>query len=138
MLQRTADRVNDRTRYGAPIIVCGAPHARQVEDQLAEAGSAPAMMIVEPVGRNTAPAIALAAASVAADTPLLVMPSDHVVEKTEPFRRAVDLALTAALDGRIITFGRSEEHTSELPSLLRISYAVFCLKKKTTTHTNTP
>src|SRR3546814_18708145 len=33
------------------------------------------------------------------------MPSDHVVEKTEPFRRAVDLALTAALDGRIITFG---------------------------------
>src|SRR3546814_13453454 len=63
------------------------------------------MMIVEPVGRNTAPAIALAAASVAADTPLLVMPSDHVVEKTEPFRRAVDLALTAALDGRIITFG---------------------------------
>src|SRR3546814_9723764 len=92
MLQRTADRVNDRTRYGAPIIVCGAPHARQVEDQLAEASSATAMMIVDPVGRNTAPAFALAAASVAADTQLMGMPSADVVEKPEPVRPAVALA----------------------------------------------
>src|SRR3546814_17665949 len=75
MLQRTADRVNDRTRYGAPIIVCGAPHARQVEDQLAEAGSAPAMPIVEPVGRNTAPANALADARAADTQPPLGTPT---------------------------------------------------------------
>src|SRR3546814_16039037 len=99
MLQRTADRVNDRTRYGAPIIVCGAPHARQVEDQLAEAGSAPAMMIVEPVGRNTAPDIALAAASVAAAHPLLVMTSDTVVAKNEPVRSTRDPAHTPAPAG---------------------------------------
>ncbi len=105
MLQLTADRVSDRTRYAAPIIVCGSAHAQQVKDQLVETGSAPGTMIVEPVGRNTAPAIALAAASVAPETVLLVMPSDHLVERAEPFRRAVDLALPAALDGRIVTFG---------------------------------
>ncbi|PWG02113.1 mannose-1-phosphate guanylyltransferase/mannose-6-phosphate isomerase [Sphingosinicella humi] len=105
MLQLTADRVSDRTRYAAPIVVCGTLHARQVENQLVEAGAAPATMIVEPASRNTAPAIALAAASVAPETALLVMPSDHLVERAEPFRRAVDLALPAALDGRIVTFG---------------------------------
>jgi mannose-1-phosphate guanylyltransferase/mannose-1-phosphate guanylyltransferase/mannose-6-phosphate isomerase len=105
MLQLTVDRVSDRARYAAPMIVCGAAHAEQAEDQLVEAGSASHIVIIEPAGRNTAPAIALAAASVAPDTPLLVMPSDHFIEDPEPFRRAVDLALPAALEGRIVTFG---------------------------------
>lgn len=105
MLQLTAARVQDRTRFRAPIVVCGASHSEGVASQLLESELAPEQLIVEPLGRNTAPAIALAAASVAPDTPLLVMPSDHIIVDLAPFFRAVDLAMAVAKDGWIVTFG---------------------------------
>src|SRR3546814_5512109 len=113
------------------------------------------------MGRNTAPAIALAALMVETPAaPLLVMPSDHVIIDLPAFYEAIDRALPLVREGWLVTFGvtpetpetgygyikmaetlcegvqrvghfvRSEEHTSELQSLMRISYAVFCLKKK--------
>lgn len=105
MLQLTARRVRDEGRYHSPIVVCGARHAPQVGKQLAEIGVEPACMIVEPVARNTAPAIALAAASVPPETLLLVMPSDHVIEDVKAFRDIVMRALPIASDGWIVTLG---------------------------------
>lgn len=105
MLQLTAERVRDEQRYARPIVVCGALHADQVEAQLAAIGIAPGRLIVEPCPRNTAPAIALAALAVAPATPLLVMPSDHVVADVQAFRDAVERALPAVGDGWIVTFG---------------------------------
>src|SRR3546814_1568390 len=104
------------------------------------------------MGRNTAPAIALAALMVETPAaPLLVMPSDHVIIDLPAFYEAIDRALPLVREGWLVTFGvtpetpetgygyikmaeRSEEHTSELQSLMRISYAVFCLKKKHNKH----
>src|SRR3546814_6649629 len=105
MMQITAKRTAARCDCAPPLIVASARHADLIQDQLAAVGEQRAKLILEPMGRNTAPAIALAALMVETPAaPLLVMPSDHV----------------------IIDLPRSEEHTSELQSLMRISYAVFC------------
>ena len=69
----------------------------------------PARYLLEPVGRNTAPAILMAALAVAqwhaADTPMLVMPADHVIEDETAFAQAVDAATALAAGGRLVTFG---------------------------------
>lgn len=105
MLQVTVDRVSDGSRFQDPIIVCGERHAGQVEAQLAEAGVEARSVIVEPMARNTAPAIALAAASVAPETILLVMPSDHVLKAPAAFLETVERALPVVADGWLVTFG---------------------------------
>ncbi|HEX8257631.1 MAG TPA: mannose-1-phosphate guanylyltransferase/mannose-6-phosphate isomerase [Allosphingosinicella sp.] len=105
MIQLTAERVRDAERYAAPIAVCGERHADQVEAQLTAIGTPPALVIVEPSARNTAPAIALAALAAAPDDCLLVMPSDHVVADVAAFGAVVERALAAAADGWIVTFG---------------------------------
>lgn len=105
MLQLTARRTGGE-RFAAPIVVANARHADQVEEQLAAVGAGAATLILEPVGRNTAPAIALAALA-AADgaTPLLVMPSDHVIADVEAFQAAVEAALPLIAEGWLATFG---------------------------------
>lgn len=106
MIQETALRVADRDRFAAPIVVANAAHVEAIETQLAEIDTAPAALIVEPCGRNTAPAIALAALAVADPaTPLLVMPSDHAIGAPEAFRSAVEAALPFAREGWLVTFG---------------------------------
>ena len=105
MLQLTAMRVDDATRFGAPIVVANAAHADEIERQLAEVGATPEALILEPVARNTAPAIALAALSLAPDALMLVMPSDHVIADIPAFRDAIDAALPFAVDGWLVTFG---------------------------------
>ncbi len=105
MLQLTARRATGE-RYAAPIIVANAAHADAVESQLAEIGIAPQAVVLEPAGRNTAPAIALAAL-VAEDkeAALLVMPSDHVIADVEAFHAAIARALPLVNDGWLVTFG---------------------------------
>ena len=105
MLQLTVARVRDETRFEPPILVCGARHASQVKEQMSAAGAGAGRIIVEPVARNTAPAIALAAAIVDPDAMLLVMPSDHVVDDVDAFHAVVDRVLPVAQDGWIVTFG---------------------------------
>jgi mannose-1-phosphate guanylyltransferase len=105
MLQQTARRVTDRTRFEAPIIVASAAHANEIETQLAAAGAALSLLILEPSARSTAPAIALAAFVAASDDILLVMPSDHVVKDEEAFRAAIEIALPLAEQGWLVTFG---------------------------------
>ena len=104
MLQLTAARAQGDT-YTAPIVVANAAHADEVERQLADAGAAPQALILEPMGRNTAPAIALAALTAAPDQPLLVMPSDHVIADPDAFQSAIRTALPLVEDGWLVTFG---------------------------------
>ncbi|MFN3388052.1 MAG: mannose-1-phosphate guanylyltransferase [Allosphingosinicella sp.] len=105
MLQLTAARVAGGEAFEAPVVVAGAEDADEIEAQLAAAGCPPALLIVEPCARSTAPAIALAALSAAPDALLLVMPSDHQVADAAAFRAAVAAAAPAARDGWLVTFG---------------------------------
>ena len=105
MLQATAGRVADPRVFDAPIIVAGAAHVDEVDGQLGDAGTRPARLIVEPQGRNTAAAIALAALEASPDTLLLVMPSDHLIADPAAFLAAVDKAAAFAQQGWLVTFG---------------------------------
>lgn len=108
MLQVTVARFADRQLFGAPIIVGGEDHRFLISDQLAEAGCKPMTIILEPEGRNTAAAIAIAAhaALVAdADAVLVVAPSDHVITNDAAFAVAVATAVSAARAGHLVTFG---------------------------------
>jgi mannose-1-phosphate guanylyltransferase/mannose-6-phosphate isomerase len=109
LIQDTALRLGPDTRpsASAPIVVCNDAHRFIVAEQLRAVGVEPKAIIIEPQGRNTAPAIAVAA-QVVADDPdalLLVMPSDHIIRKPEAFRVAVRSAVPLAEGGRLVTFG---------------------------------
>ncbi len=104
MLQLTARRAQGE-RFAAPIVVANARHADMVEQQLSQVSAAAQALILEPVGRNTAPAIALAALASAGDAPLLVMPSDHVIVDVPAFHAAIHAALPLVRDGWLVTFG---------------------------------
>ncbi len=106
MLQLTAQRVPVNEGFAAPIVVANAQHTDEVMAQLTAVGSAPAALILEPIGRNTAPAIALAAlAAGGGDAPLLVMPSDHVIADVPAFHAAITAALPLVEEGWLVTFG---------------------------------
>ena len=104
MLQLTAARARG-AGFAAPVVVANAAHADEVEAQLAAAGAEPQALVLEPVGRNTAPAIALAALSADPDAALLVMPSDHVIADVDAFHAAIRRALPLVEDGWLVTFG---------------------------------
>ena len=104
MLQLTVRRAAGE-RFGAPVIVANAAHADMIEAQLADVGTAARSIILEPVARNTAPAIALAALSVGPDDVMLVMPSDHVIADVPAFHDAIAVALPLVSDGWLVTFG---------------------------------
>lgn len=92
----------------APIVVANEEHRFLAGEQLRQVGVDGAAILLEPVGRNTAPAIAAAAleAMAAGDDPLLlVLPSDHVVRDADAFRDAVREAMPAAAEGALVTFG---------------------------------
>ena len=105
MLQATAMRAADPELFGAPIVVGSAALADEVEAQLRDCGVAPRCLILEPEGRNTAPAIALAAAVSDGDALLLVMPSDHLISDTDAFVDAIKAGATVAQQGWLVTFG---------------------------------
>lgn len=110
LFRQTLDRVADRTRFAAPLVVCGPGHVAPVEADLTAAGVADARVIVEPAARNTAPAIALAARACDPDSLLLVMPADHVMTDVTAFLRAIDTARPAVEAGAIATFGIAPSH----------------------------
>ncbi|MFT3763419.1 MAG: mannose-1-phosphate guanylyltransferase/mannose-6-phosphate isomerase [Pseudoxanthomonas sp.] len=107
MVQATWKRVAP-IADAAPIVVANEEHRFLVAEQLRLIGAPTPAIVLEPVGRNTAPAIAAAAlqATAAGEDPLLlVLPSDHVVRDEEGFRKAVLAASKAAEDGALVTFG---------------------------------
>ncbi len=107
MLQETAARVEGLPGLTSPVVVCNEAHRFLVAEQLRQLGGAAPEIILEPVGRNTAPAIALAAhaAMKHGDPLLLVLPADHVIRDRQAFQDAVRLALPAAESGKLVTFG---------------------------------
>jgi mannose-1-phosphate guanylyltransferase/mannose-6-phosphate isomerase len=105
MFAETLARVADRSRFAAPVIVCGAGHVDHVAADLAALGVTDATILVEPTGRNTAPAIALAALAAAPDACLLVMPSDHAMARPAAFLDALDIGHPLVASGHLATFG---------------------------------
>jgi len=108
MLQATWLRAAPLADGGRPIVVANEAHRFVVAEQLQQVGARPAAIVLEPVGRNTAPAIAAAALEAQRDTPdavLLVLPSDHVVQQPGAFHAAVRAAMPAAQAGKLVTFG---------------------------------
>jgi mannose-1-phosphate guanylyltransferase / mannose-6-phosphate isomerase len=108
MLQETALRLSGLREAGPPVIVSHVEHRFLAAEQLREAGSAASLHILEPEGRNTAPAVAAAALCVArqdGDALLLVLPSDHVIRDTARFHDAVRRAAQLAARGKLVTFG---------------------------------
>ena len=108
MLQETALRLAGLRDATAPILISHVDHRFLVAEQLREAGGALALHLLEPEGRNTAPAIAAAAVWVAAqdtDALLLVLPSDHAIRDVPGFHQAIGRAATLAANGRLVTFG---------------------------------
>ena len=107
MLQATLHRTTD-LKASAPIVVCNEEHRFMVAEQLRQVELAAGALILEPEGRNTAPAVALAALQAIKDDPdavLLVLPADHLIQDVEAFVRAVGKALPQAEQGFMMTFG---------------------------------
>jgi mannose-1-phosphate guanylyltransferase / mannose-6-phosphate isomerase len=98
--------------FARPVVVTNSDFRFIVVEQLAAARIDPGAIVIEPSGRNTAPAILAATLQIAADTPdalILVAPSDHVLPNPDAFRAAVLVALPSAQAGRIVTFGISPD-----------------------------
>lgn len=107
LFQASAERLSG-PRYADPLVLTNADFRFIVTEQLAEVAITPAGILIEPSGRNTAPAILAAALHLAATDPdslMLVAPSDHVVPDAAAFSRAVDQGVPLAREGRIVTFG---------------------------------
>jgi len=109
LIVATTRRVTDPDVFATPVFVCNDEHRFMVAEQLRDAGLVPCDILLEPEARNTAAAIACAAAHVKAaygtEAIMLVLPSDHLIKDTEKFLEAVDAAAKAAAAGRIVTFG---------------------------------
>lgn len=109
LLQQTALRVNGLPDVAPPLVVCNEEHRFLVAEQLRAIGIGSAQILLEPAGRNTAPAVALAALHASArhgdDALLLVLPSDQVIADAAAFQRAVMEGVPAAQTGGLVTFG---------------------------------
>lgn len=104
MLQMTAARTVDAALFDPPMLIAGADQADAAAEQLQAAGLRP-RLVVEPAARNTAAAIALAAATLPEDALMLVMPSDHLIAEPARLIAAVEAAAPLAEDGWLVTFG---------------------------------
>jgi len=112
MLQQTALRLSGLAA-AAPVVVCNDAHRFLVAEQLRQLRTEPGAVVLEPFGRNTAPAIALAAhaalkmssAQPGEDPELLVLPADHVIKDVSAFQKAVRIAVPAVQQGKLVTFG---------------------------------
>jgi len=104
MLQETVQRLSG-LEAAAPMIVCNDAHRFLVAEQLRQRAVKPQAIILEPMGRNTAPAIALAALAAKPGAMLLVLPADHVIRDVQAFQAAIQVALPAAEAGKLVTFG---------------------------------
>jgi len=107
LMQETALRANG-PGFAPPIVVCNHEHRFLIAEQLREAGIGESRIVLEPVGRNSAPAIAAAAVLVAEENPdavLWMMAADAAIADVPALHRALEAAASAARAGRIVTFG---------------------------------
>ena len=112
LFQASAKRLSGQG-YSAPVVVTNSDFRFIVTEQLAEAGIDPGAILIEPEGRNTAPAVLAAALYLQAQDPdavMLISPSDHVVPDAPAFRAAVEAGLAEAQSGQLVTFGITPTH----------------------------
>ncbi|MCK5382205.1 MAG: mannose-1-phosphate guanylyltransferase/mannose-6-phosphate isomerase [Gammaproteobacteria bacterium] len=108
LLQETANRLDDIEGLGDAVYVCNEEHRFLVAEQVAQIGKKPATIILEPEGRNTAPALTLAALYLVKQDPeavMVVMPADHVMTEPQQFVTAVREGGVNAEQGALVTFG---------------------------------
>jgi mannose-1-phosphate guanylyltransferase/mannose-6-phosphate isomerase len=108
MLQETILRLSGLDNLADPIIVCNADHRFLVAEQCQQIDIKNPTILLEPVGRNTAPAIAAAALQshqTSDDTVLLVLSADHVIQDIDAFHEAINIASKQAQEGKLATFG---------------------------------
>lgn len=108
LVQNTILRLQGLGEIGDPIIICNEEHRFIIAEQMRAMGVSPAAIILEPVGRNTAPAVAVAALQAQAgdaEATLLVLPADHLIGDPDRFHDAVRQAATHAAAGHLVTFG---------------------------------
>ncbi len=121
MLQETVNRVTG-SQFGPPTIVCNGEHRFMIAEQMRALGTETTAIILEPEGRNTAPAVAVAAMLLAKQDPdaiMLVLPSDHVITDRPGLHAAVATAVAAARQGALVTFGIR-------PSAAETGYGYIC------------
>ncbi|WP_312142694.1 mannose-1-phosphate guanyltransferase [Atlantibacter hermannii] len=109
MLQATVSRL-DRVACKNPVVICNEEHRFIVAEQLRDMGKLAENIILEPAGRNTAPAVALAAIAALRSSPnddplMLILAADHVIQDESAFHNAVEAAIPLALNGKLVTFG---------------------------------
>lgn len=105
LFQETAERLQAATTM-PPVVVCNQEHRFIVAEQMREIGIVPTSIILEPEGRNTAPAVAAAAFSVSDQDPLLLIcPSDHYIPNHQAFAETVSAGVRFAAEGKFVCFG---------------------------------
>jgi mannose-1-phosphate guanylyltransferase/mannose-1-phosphate guanylyltransferase/mannose-6-phosphate isomerase len=112
LLQETALRVAGDAEFAAPLVIANEEHRFIIAEQLREIGITAEALVLEPIGRNTAPAACIAALRLAKNEPdalMLVMPSDHRITDLAAFRAATGRAAAVAREGRLATFGITPE-----------------------------
>jgi len=108
LLQEAVTRVAGDKRFAAPLFVANDEHRFILAEQVRALDVKPMAIVLEPFGRNTAPAVAVAAIALTASEPdalMLVMPSDHAISDLKAFYGAIDRAAAAARAGKLVTFG---------------------------------
>jgi mannose-1-phosphate guanylyltransferase/mannose-6-phosphate isomerase len=108
MLQETIMRLSDLENIGNPIVICNDNHRFMVAEQLREIEVTTESILLEPVGRNTAPALAIAALkllSQGVNPLLLVLPADHIIKEVSVFHDALNSGESFAQEGFLVTFG---------------------------------
>jgi mannose-1-phosphate guanylyltransferase/mannose-6-phosphate isomerase len=108
MLQETVNRLAGVAGARDPIVVCNEAHRFTVAEQVLALGKVSTAILLEPAGRNTAPAVALAALKAQeldAEAIIVVAPADHVIRDARAFQQAADVAVLEAAQGKLVTFG---------------------------------
>ena len=108
LFQNTLSRLEGVSDIEDPIVVCNSDHRFLVAEQLRQIGKEHCNILLEPMGRNTAPAVTLAALLAqqnSADPYLLVLPADHIIQDQSAFQQAIAFALQAAKQHKLATFG---------------------------------
>jgi mannose-1-phosphate guanylyltransferase/mannose-6-phosphate isomerase len=113
LLQDTVLRLRGLEGSGAPVVVLNHDHRFLAAEQLQAIGVAPRSMLLEPIGRNTAPAVAAAALHVGQEDPdavLLILPADHLIADVAAFHAAAQTAAAIAREGLLVAFGIAPTH----------------------------
>lgn len=105
LFQSTLSRIRSVADLGAPLVICNEEHRFLSAQQLLDMGENRGTILLEPIGRNTAPAVALAALIAAPEDVLLVLPADHAIPDHQALCKVIEDGAAMARNGKLVTFG---------------------------------